>query len=48
MQNRMQFSADCLVTNADLPGSLSIGDRLSTGSLGEIRSADIINLACPW
>ena len=42
MQNRMQFSADCLVTNADLPGSLSIGDRLSTGSLGEIRSADII------
>ncbi len=42
LQNRMQFSAECLVTNADLPEGLSIGDRLSTGSLGEIRSADII------
>jgi len=42
LQQRMQFSAECLVTNADLPSVISQGDRLNTQSLGEIRSADII------
>ncbi|WP_019003312.1 type VI secretion system baseplate subunit TssF [Succinimonas amylolytica] len=42
MHQKIQFSAECLVTNADLPSGLSLGNRLNTQSLGKIHSADII------
>ena len=42
MSENLQFVADCLVTNADLPCCLTNHDRLNTASLGDLHEVQII------